>query len=83
MEEDEGRVRSLRRSRSRDTEAVDVFFGGTAPDDSGVTIDLDDDLDDACLQEYSEPGRQGYTIDVQALQKRYPNLTHLRFYNSY
>lgn len=65
-------------------EVVDNFFGGEMPDDAGVTINLkEDDPANICIQEYNEPGSQGYTIDLHALAKCYPNITHLRFYNSY
>lgn len=65
-------------------EAVDNFFCGEAPDDYGITVDLGkDDPAHDFIQEYSESSSHGYTIDIRALQRHYPNLTHLRFYNSY
>lgn len=64
--------------------AVDDFFGGKMPDDSGVAIDLEkDDKAKFLFWEYEELGQQGYTIDILALQRYYPKITHLRFYNSY
>lgn len=64
-------------------EAVDDFFGGEMPADSGVTVNLNNYLEDSSVKEYNEPGRFGYTIDIRELQKLHPNITHIRFYNSY
>jgi hypothetical protein len=56
---------------------VERFFNGESPDDQGVAIDI---KDHACCESYDGDGSQGFEIDLKKLP---PDVTIIRFYNSY
>ena len=58
---------------------VDAFFEGTAPDDQGMEVDLDGH---ECAVKYrpASRARDGIEVDVKKLP---PDVTVIRFYNSY
>lgn len=56
------------------------FFDHTEPDSSGVTINLDGEDE---VEEWGDLSRTGFQVDIKGLLKKYPDLTHIRFYNAY
>jgi hypothetical protein len=57
--------------------AVSKFFEDTPPDESGVEIELEEH---DCVSEYNDDSCNGFEIDVKKLP---PDVTVIRFYNSY
>ena len=58
---------------------VEDFFGGEAPDEAGVEVDLIRGSSPA-VREWSDEYRKGYEVDVRLL----PDRVHIvRFYNSW
>jgi len=58
-------------------EDVDDFFGSSPPDDRGVEVEIERH---PCTKKYSDDMRQGFEIDIRKLP---PDVTIIRFYNSY
>jgi hypothetical protein len=58
-------------------EEVSRFFEGETPDERGVEVKV---KDTGCCKEWGDDHRSGYEVDLRALP---PDLTHLRFYNSW
>lgn len=58
---------------------VEDFFDGTAPDPAGITIDLDHG-DHNIAVEWSNDYATGLEIPIAELP---PNITKIRFYNSW
>lgn len=56
------------------------FFNHEPPEDSGVVIDLEEEN---CVEEWKADMEDGFVIDVKELLKTHPDITHIRFYNSY
>ncbi len=56
---------------------VDKFFNYEAPDDTGVSINLENH---ECCEEWFKEDHAGYQIDVTKLP---PGTTHVRVYNSW
>ena len=61
-------------------EEVDRFFNGEPPDDSGVVINIENA---AVVEKWGEDMKDGFVVDLKLLRTMSPNLTHIRFYNSY
>ena len=55
---------------------VSDYFQG-APDDRGVEVEIEKQ---PCTKEYSDDMRQGFEVDIKKLP---PDVTIIRFYNSY
>jgi len=53
------------------------FFDGESPDERGVEFDL---KDAGVATEWEDRHRQGYELEIAKLP---PNITHIRFYNSW
>lgn len=53
------------------------FFDHEPPDDAGVKINLEEH---ACCSKYGEDMTEGFEIDISKLP---PNITKIRFYNSW
>lgn len=59
---------------------VDAFFEGESPDEAGVMVDIEKS---GVVQEWNGESQDGYMVDLVLLRTKYPDLTHIRFYNSY
>jgi len=62
-------------------ESTQAFFDWSKPDDNGVLIELVDN--EKICKEWFDEGRSGYEIDILGLNKAYPQLKFIRFYNSW
>ncbi len=60
---------------------VSMFFNGERPDDEGVKTELTSyNKPHPSCTPYTGPAKQGYEIDLSKLP---PNITKIRFYNSW
>lgn len=59
---------------------VTKFFEHDAPDEAGVRIDQHELTRCGAVKEWGESSREGFEIDVSKLP---PDVTVIRFYNSY
>lgn len=63
-------------------EEVQNFFQSDNPDEKGVVIRLDDRKGVGIIKWKAEM-EDGYQVDIKKLLEAYPDLTHIRVYNSY
>jgi hypothetical protein len=62
-------------------ESIDDFFGGEMPDEGGIEVEIEYH---SSVQRFSDPHpRDGFIVDIKGLLEHYPDLTHIRFFNSY
>lgn len=61
---------------------VEAFFEGEVPNPNGVVVDLRKAISVRSFNDPLHP-KDGVTITLKELLRDYPNLTHIRFYNSY
>ena len=61
-------------------ESVLIYFEYKKPTSEGALVDLDKAT---FVVKWSAEMENGFVIDLKALQKEHPGITHIRFYNSY
>jgi len=60
--------------------AVTDYFNDEPPDDAGVEVELEEE---DCVEKWREEMEDGFVVDVKRLLNDHPDITHIRFYNSY
>jgi hypothetical protein len=56
---------------------VDIFFDGEPPDETGISIDMEEK---ECCTDYDGDMREGFQIDLKKIPK---NIRFIRFFVSY
>jgi hypothetical protein len=63
--------------------AVNEFFRWEEPDEAGVEVEFKERGSQHVVQKWGDDCRDGFEIDLEQLRKWAPQVTKIRFYNSY